>query len=360
MQFFTVKVNFEKMNLLARILACFFLGSFYVISLYLWSKQNRFLRNDPAVIKRRFFSVFISSVFSLVFVYCLCDTNFDSYLNEKDYANLTRSYKLNEWIGFKFDFGLIKSIFISLFLTKILFAGPLFQILIKNYLITLRLKIDEYVDSNSLEKVKHITDSKSKKNYLRMNMKFDELINFRNFIRFLYNDFKFIPNIKQFQEYLCDIYFWRNYIISPFSEEFVFRSCVITLLFPQLAFGKTIILTPLFFGLAHLHHIIEGYFNKEYPFNLLVQQHLFQFCYTYIFGVYSAYLFLRTGNFFASFVSHAFCNMMGFPNVAEVANDFSGFTRICIIAFYFIGLFTFVFLLPTLTNPVFFENTVYI
>ena len=76
---------------------------------------------------------------------------------------------------------------------------------------------------------------------------------------------------------------WRNYIISPFTEEFVFRSCMIPLVYPFLGTFNSMMVTPLFFGLAHLHHIIEGYVVNKLPLDVLIGQHLFQFSYTYLF-----------------------------------------------------------------------------
>ena len=45
---------------------------------------------------------------------------------------------------------------------------------------------------------------------------------------------------------------------------------------------------------------------------------LFQFAYTTIFGMYSAFLFIKTGHFAAPFIVHAYCNFMGFPDFMEV------------------------------------------
>lgn len=43
------QINFENLSIYASVTACIFMASFYVISLYLWSKQNRYNRNDPSV-----------------------------------------------------------------------------------------------------------------------------------------------------------------------------------------------------------------------------------------------------------------------------------------------------------------------
>ena len=47
---------------------------------------------------------------------------------------------------------------------------------------------------------------------------------------------------------------------------------------------------------------------------------VFQMHYTTLFGMYSAFLFLRTGHLAAPVVVHGFCNFMGFPDFVELWN----------------------------------------
>lgn len=49
----------------------------------------------------------------------------------------------------------------------------------------------------------------------------------------------------------------RNHIVAPLSEEFTFRACMMPLLLQSYRPLTAILLTPLFFGVAHLHHNIE-------------------------------------------------------------------------------------------------------
>jgi prenyl protein peptidase len=81
----------------------------------------------------------------------------------------------------------------------------------------------------------------------------------------------------------------------------------------------------------------------------------FQFFYTSIFGIYSAYLFVRTGHFVAPFIAHAFCNHMGFPDVPDLLAQPQPKKTIFLIL-YVIGLFGWIILLPTMTTPKWFEN----
>lgn len=51
-------------------------------------------------------------------------------------------------------------------------------------------------------------------------------------------------------------------IQGPLSEELVFRSCMLaTIQFGSRVVSKTrmIFTTPLYFGIAHLHHVLEAY-----------------------------------------------------------------------------------------------------
>jgi prenyl protein peptidase len=51
----------------------------------------------------------------------------------------------------------------------------------------------------------------------------------------------------------------RNLVIAPITEELVFRGCMVPLLLPHLGYGYQLSwITPLFFGVAHLHHMLAG------------------------------------------------------------------------------------------------------
>lgn len=152
----------------------------------------------------------------------------------------------------------------------------------------------------------------------------------------------------------------RNYLVSPLTEEFVFRSCMIPLVYHILGGFYSMLVTPLFFGVAHLHHIIEGYFVTRLPLDILIAQHLFQFSYTYLFGIYSSYLFMRTGSFFASFASHVFCNFMGFPNINDLLNEFERKAMIAIIVAYVIGFVGFFCVLDFVTQPSCYGNDLFV
>lgn len=51
---------------------------------------------------------------------------------------------------------------------------------------------------------------------------------------------------------------WRNQIIAPLSEEWTFRACMLPLLLQCFAPTTAIFICPLFFGVAHFHHLVEN------------------------------------------------------------------------------------------------------
>merc|ERR1712029_1261306 len=56
---------------------------------------------------------------------------------------------------------------------------------------------------------------------------------------------------------LQDWIWWRNHVVAPFSEEFTFRACMVPVLLGYYSHFWAIIISPLFFGVAHFHHMVE-------------------------------------------------------------------------------------------------------
>ncbi|KAM0793833.1 hypothetical protein BDR22DRAFT_827472 [Usnea florida] len=112
---------------------------------------------------------------------------------------------------------------------------------------------------------------------------------------------------------------WRNYIAGPFTEEMLFRSLLLSLhllIRPPSSHSILIFVTPLYFGIAHMHHFYE--YTLTHPFTPLppaLLRSVIQFGYTTVFGWYAAFLFLRTGSLWGVVVVHSFCNWMGLPRV---------------------------------------------
>ena len=140
----------------------------------------------------------------------------------------------------------------------------------------------------------------------------------------------------------------RNYLVAPFAEEFVFRGCMVPLLLPSLGVTCTMVFCPLFFGLAHVHHLVEWAKRGETSLVTACINILFQLCYTSIYGMFSAFVLLRTGHLVSAIVTHAFCNMMGFPDFGGVRTH----SRPALVGVsYVMGLAGFFLLLTPLTEP---------
>ncbi|KAH8365544.1 hypothetical protein KR093_001871 [Drosophila rubida] len=171
---------------------------------------------------------------------------------------------------------------------------------------------------------------------------------------------------ESFRSYF-DLDFWRgsfnniiwirNHVMAPLSEEFVFRACMMPLILQSFTPLTAVFITPLFFGVAHLHHIAERLsLGMELSTSLLIG--LFQFTYTTLFGFYSAYLFARTGHMIAPLVVHALCNHMGLPDVQDLWQQ-DQWKRVLAIILYVAGFAGWIYLLPIATNPSLYENTLY-
>lgn len=144
----------------------------------------------------------------------------------------------------------------------------------------------------------------------------------------------------------------RNYVVAPFSEEFVFRACLVPLLLPSLGLLWTVLLCPLFFGLAHLHHIVEWIYYRDNPLIRVLLGLILQVGYTSLFGMFSAFLFVRTGHLVSPVLAHSLCNVLGLPPIDTLHTHTHPYFMFTL---YLTGLVTFVLLLFPLTNPTWFS-----
>lgn len=79
---------------------------------------------------------------------------------------------------------------------------------------------------------------------------------------------------------------------------------------------RTVILSPIVFGLAHIHHFYEFRItNPDVPLTMALARTVLQFSYTSLFGIYETFLFICTGSLLAVILVHSFCNSMGLPRV---------------------------------------------
>lgn len=104
---------------------------------------------------------------------------------------------------------------------------------------------------------------------------------------------------------------------GPITEEVIFRSAIVPLhLLARVSPGHIVLVAPLYFGVAHVHHFYE--FRITHPDTSIIAsilRSLFQFSYTTMFGWYATFIYLRTGSLLAVILAHSFCNWCGLPRL---------------------------------------------
>ena len=161
----------------------------------------------------------------------------------------------------------------------------------------------------------------------------------------------------------------RDLAVAPLAEEVVFRACLLP---PLLAARRRAVvgggggggpprgalspvsaswIAPLFFGVAHLHHLRERV--RSLPpaarLNGAVRSRIFlgamvQWTYTTLFGAYVSHVFVRTGSLAAVAAAHVVCNWMGLPDFGlfvDPASTLRGY-RWLVAAMYLAGIWLFV------------------
>jgi len=133
----------------------------------------------------------------------------------------------------------------------------------------------------------------------------------------------------------------RDLLIAPLAEEMIFRSCIVPPFVAyatdtrRLSIGQISWITPLFFGMAHIHHAVRSLYqspprrnanqntndNKKGNVKLVLLSTTFQFVYTTLFGAYATYSFIKTASIPAAVLFHSFCNWMGIPDVGDILGD---------------------------------------
>ncbi|CAA7266053.1 unnamed protein product [Cyclocybe aegerita] len=151
----------------------------------------------------------------------------------------------------------------------------------------------------------------------------------------------------------CSIQGIRNYTVAPLTEELVFRGCVLAVYhLSGTGKGKMVFLTPLTFGLAHVHHAWDTYnrYGRTGPAaKRAIISSLFQLAYTSLFGFHVAYIFLRTGSLLPSISGHVFCNLMGLPEIAYELRRYPKRRKV-IITMYLLGIAGYIYVLPRWTQ----------
>ena len=130
----------------------------------------------------------------------------------------------------------------------------------------------------------------------------------------------------------------RALIFAPITEELVYRSVLAPALYLALTQATVLAspavaityspwtvvwVNPFWFGLAHVHHLIEK-INTGWQVSQAVVSTLVQLIYTSIFGFIATLLLLRTGTIYTSILSHIVCNSVGLPDISFMHAPGSG------------------------------------
>ena len=110
----------------------------------------------------------------------------------------------------------------------------------------------------------------------------------------------------------------RSLLLASITEEITFRACIVSALEAthKLQTSAIILLSPLYFGFAHVHHARTR--MKDEPCeqrSRILLDAAFQFTYTTLFGTYASLVYLHTKSLLAVISAHSFCNAMGLPDL---------------------------------------------
>ncbi|VEU23513.1 DEKNAAC104556 [Brettanomyces naardenensis] len=113
------------------------------------------------------------------------------------------------------------------------------------------------------------------------------------------------------------IYRFRDLIFAPVTEEIIFTSISTGLFIPLIEEDpsieeKVVALTPLLFGVSHLHHGVE-LLKQGHALAPVLITIIFQLIYTTFFGILTNLIFLNSRSIWCCIAAHSFCNFFGVP-----------------------------------------------
>mmetsp|Transcript_13758 Transcript_13758/g.22721 ORF Transcript_13758/g.22721 Transcript_13758/m.22721 type:complete len:288 (-) Transcript_13758:374-1237(-) len=273
--------------------SCGLLSGLYVTSLYVWTlKRGAKLRHrdEPIEILQRFASVFFVCIASVAYVQIILISGTE--------------LSLAHCLGFRKE-NLFSAIVVPMLPLLSLFLGPIVMSSI-------------------------------------------DWVNYASSLGF------FSTTTKHVRTMATDLLTMRNLVVGPVSEELVFRACM-ALFLSSARFSHThvVLISLFFFGIAHLHHVIQHVHKGGRTLREGWLEVLFQLVYTSLFGAYAMHLFLATGHFIAPLLAHVFCNFMGLPEFHRIPGHM--YKRL-VSACLFIGIILFGLLLGPCTNPALFDS----
>ncbi|KAJ1730595.1 CAAX prenyl protease [Coemansia sp. Benny D160-2] len=143
----------------------------------------------------------------------------------------------------------------------------------------------------------------------------------------------------------------RDYVVGPVSEELVFRASIVPL---WLAAGipphLCIWLSPVLFGLAHLHQGYRLLAEGTHSVKQIIASTALQLAYTTVFGWFAVAVFIRTHSVAGPIAAHFFCNVQGLPDFGRVS-EFQGSARYALWLAFGLGALGFALLFEPMTRP---------
>lgn len=146
-----------------------------------------------------------------------------------------------------------------------------------------------------------------------------------------------------------NIFWLRNALMAPITEELSFRACSATLLRICIGEFAATFVAPISFSLSHLHHIFEDQ-KQGIPMEDAFLTRGFQMLYTYFFGIYVTHIFFQTGHIIAPILCHSICNLLEIPVIDEVCQFVSWRIQTILYCLHFGGFITWLILRPYLLS----------
>ncbi|XP_060912292.1 CAAX prenyl protease 2-like [Labrus mixtus] len=280
------------------VLSCLLLACVYVGSLYVW--RSSLPRDHPSVIKRRCASVLLVSALSPAVVKVWIH-----------WADVKVDVSVWELMGVRLE-GLVPAALLPLLLTMVRQGVSSRENIEKEGISCLQQKI---------------------------------YICHRKVLTFI------CPDVQSWRQCARDAVWLRNQVVAPVTEELVFRGAMLPMLVPCTGPTAAIFTAPLFFGVAHLHHIIEQRRLHKDSMRVILSISGIQFLYTTVFGAFTAFIFMRTGHVVGPILCHSFCNSQGLPDISAALQHPQ---KSPLLLSYVMGLLLFLVLLFPLTDPFFY------
>lgn len=133
---------------------------------------------------------------------------------------------------------------------------------------------------------------------------------------------------------------FRDHIFAPITEEFVYRGAVVATLEPVVAEKNILKWLPLLFGVAHLHHGFQLFYNDGFSLSHTLLHVLAQLAYTTVFGLLANKIYLATHcNLWTVILMHGICNLLGFPSFEMLSSHPRWFYVYCVLLC--VGIYSF-------------------